>query len=118
MALAQILDVVGSPSEGGALGDAHAGTARFFADLPTCRRRAPPARWAHLRRARARLQPPPGLGRAGRSGCWSANDTDALEGIIPGLAGCSMDLLADGGHPDKEGPCASCQGISDFGPSA
>jgi len=50
----------------------------------------------------------------GRTACWSATDAEELEGIISGLAGCSMDVLPDGSHPDKEGPCASCQGISDF----
>ncbi len=40
--------------------------------------------------------------------------TESLEGIVPGIAGCSMDLLSDGSHPDKEGPCASCRGITDF----
>ena len=25
-----------------------------------------------------------------------------------------METLDDGGHPDKEGPCASCQGVTDF----
>ena len=51
----------------------------------------------------------------GRKACWSALDAEALEGIVPGLAGCAMDELEpDGSHPDKEGPCASCKGITDF----
>ena len=44
--------------------------------------------------------------------CYQAQDLEALEGIIPGLAGCAVDV-ADA-HPEKEGPCASCQGVSDF----
>jgi alkylation response protein AidB-like acyl-CoA dehydrogenase len=48
----------------------------------------------------------------GYEACYQAQDLDALEGIIPGLAGCAVDV-ADR-HPEKEGPCASCQGVSDF----
>jgi alkylation response protein AidB-like acyl-CoA dehydrogenase len=112
----QILDAVALTEQGAAaLGDAHAGTARFFADL--CHVQAARAA-GEVGRICAELvhgyNRHPAWDEQGRSACWSANDTDALEGIIPGLAGCSMDLLADGGHPDKEGPCASCQGISDF----
>ncbi len=112
----QILDAVALTEQGAAaLGDAHAGTARFFADL--CHVQAARAA-GEVGRICAELvhgyNRHPAWDEQGRSACWSASDTDALEGIIPGLAGCSMDLLADGGHPDKEGPCASCQGISDF----
>jgi hypothetical protein len=48
----------------------------------------------------------------GYKACYQAQDLDALEGIIPGLAGCAVDVPDL--HPDKEGPCASCQGVSDF----
>ncbi len=44
--------------------------------------------------------------------CYQAQDLEALEGIIPGLAGCAEDVSDD--HPEKEGPCASCRGVSDF----
>ncbi len=44
--------------------------------------------------------------------CYEAKDLEALEGIIPGLGGCAVDV-ADA-HPDKEGPCASCNGVTDF----
>jgi hypothetical protein len=50
----------------------------------------------------------------GRRMCWSAVEAEALEGIVPGLAGCAQDDLPGGGHPDKEGPCAGCKGITDF----
>jgi alkylation response protein AidB-like acyl-CoA dehydrogenase len=115
-ARAQILDAVALTENGAAvLGDAAQGTSRFFADL------------CHVQTARAAGEAGricaelvhgynrhPSWDEEGRTACWSANDADALEGIIPGLAGCSMDVLSDGSHPDKEGPCASCQGISDF----
>jgi alkylation response protein AidB-like acyl-CoA dehydrogenase len=114
---AQILDVVRLFKEGGAvLGDALPGTVRFFADL------------AHVQAARAAgevgricaelvhgYNRHPAWDEEGRKACWSARDAEALEGIVPGLSGCAMDELEpDGSHPDKEGPCASCKGITDF----
>jgi alkylation response protein AidB-like acyl-CoA dehydrogenase len=113
----QILDVLRLYRHGAAvLGDAHAGTVRFFADL---------AHWQAARTAGevgricAELvhgyNRHPAWDEEGRKACWSALDAEALEGIVPGLAGCAMDELdPDGSHPDKEGPCASCQGITDF----
>jgi alkylation response protein AidB-like acyl-CoA dehydrogenase len=113
----QILDVIRLFKEGGpVLGDAHAGTVRFFADL------------AHVQAARAAgevgricaelvhgYNRHPAWDEEGRKACWSALDAEALEGIVPGLAGCAMDEVeADGSHPDKEGPCAGCKGITDF----
>ncbi|BDG05459.1 acyl-CoA dehydrogenase family protein [Anaeromyxobacter oryzae] len=50
----------------------------------------------------------------GLTACWQAQDLDALEGIFPGLAGCALDSVSGEAHPDKEGPCASCRGASDF----
>jgi hypothetical protein len=110
----QVMDAV-ALAEGGqaALGDALAGTARFFADL------------CHVQAARAAGE----VGRIcaelvhgynrhplwddeARKACWSADTTEALEGIVPGLAGCAMDQLDQ--HDDKAGPCASCKGITDF----
>ena len=112
----QILDAVALADQGAAaLGEAHASTARFLADL--CHVQAARAA-GEVGRICAELvhgyNRHPAWDEQGRATCWSASDTDALEGIIPGLAGCSMDLLDGGHHPDKEGPCASCQGISDF----
>ncbi|BDG07549.1 acyl-CoA dehydrogenase family protein [Anaeromyxobacter paludicola] len=50
-----------------------------------------------------------------RSVCYAAEDLEALEGIISGMAGCATDVIGEGGaHPDKAGPCASCQGLHDF----
>jgi alkylation response protein AidB-like acyl-CoA dehydrogenase len=113
----QILDVVRLREEGAAvLGDALPGTARFFADL------------AHVQAARAAgevgricselvngYNRHPAWDEDGRRACWSATDAEALDGIVAGLAGCGMDAVdPDGAHPDKEGPCASCKGITDF----
>jgi len=110
----QVLDAVALGECGQAvLGDALPGTARFFSDL------------CHVQAARA-------AGEVGRicaelvhgynrhppwdeealHACWSAASAEALEGIVPGLAGCAVDQVD--AHPDKEGPCASCQGVTDF----
>jgi alkylation response protein AidB-like acyl-CoA dehydrogenase len=116
-ARAQALDVVRLAEEGAAvLGDAHAGTVRFFSDL--CHVQAARAA-GEVGRICAELvhgyNRHPGWDADGQRACWAARDAEALEGIVPGLAGCAMDELeADGAHPDKEGPCASCKGITDF----
>jgi alkylation response protein AidB-like acyl-CoA dehydrogenase len=112
----QVLDAAELAEKGGAvLGDAAAATAHFFQDLSP----AQAARAAgEVGRICAELvhgyNRHPSWDVEGRTACWSASDAEALEGIVAGLAGCSLDVLPDGGHPDKEGPCASCQGISDF----
>jgi alkylation response protein AidB-like acyl-CoA dehydrogenase len=117
-ARAQVLDAIELADQGGAaLGDALPGTARFFADL------------CHVQSARAAGE----VGRIcaelvhgynrhphwdadGRRACWDADEAEAMEGIVAGLAGCAFDIIQpDGGHPDKEGPCASCQGVTTFG---
>ncbi|HEX9053124.1 MAG TPA: acyl-CoA dehydrogenase family protein [Anaeromyxobacter sp.] len=116
-ARAQILDVVRLAEEGAAvLGDAHASTLRFFADL--CHVQAARAA-GEVGRICAELvngyNRHPAWDEEGRKACWSATDAEALEGIVAGLAGCAVDELDEaGGHPDKEGPCASCKGITDF----
>ncbi|HEX9400671.1 MAG TPA: acyl-CoA dehydrogenase family protein [Anaeromyxobacter sp.] len=112
----QILDTVKLAEEGGpVLGDALPGTARFFADL--CHVQASRAA-GEVARICAELvhgyNRHPAWDEEGRRACWSATELDALEGIVPGLAGCAKEALDDGGHPDKEGPCASCRGITDF----
>jgi alkylation response protein AidB-like acyl-CoA dehydrogenase len=112
----QVMDAVTLADEGqAALGDALPATARFFADL------------CHVQAARAAgevgricselvhgYNRHPAWDEEGRKMCWSATESEALEGIIPGLAGCAQDDLPGGGHPDKEGPCAGCRGITDF----
>jgi alkylation response protein AidB-like acyl-CoA dehydrogenase len=112
----QVMDTV-ALADGGhpALGDALPGTARFFADL--CHVQAARAA-GEVGRICAELvhgyNRHPAWDEDGRRLCWSAVEAEALEGIVPGLAGCAQDDLPGGGHPDKEGPCASCRGITDF----
>jgi alkylation response protein AidB-like acyl-CoA dehydrogenase len=113
----QILDVVRLADEGGpVLGDGLPGTVRFLSDL--CHVQAARAA-GEVGRICAELvygyNRHPAWDAEGRKACWSALDAEALEGIAAGLASCAEDVVElDGGHPDKEGPCAKCKGLSDF----
>ncbi len=78
----------------------------------TCRRRA---RRARSGRICAELvhgyNRHPAWDEDGRKACWSALDAEALEGIVPGLAGCAMDELEpDGEPPGQGGPLRVVQG--------
>ncbi|WP_242393374.1 acyl-CoA dehydrogenase family protein [Anaeromyxobacter oryzisoli] len=113
---AQILDAVALADGGAAaLGDALPGTARFLADL--CHVEAARAA-GEVGRICAELvhgyNRHPAWDEEGRRACWSAVDAEALEGIVAGLAGCACDQVEGEHHPEKEGPCASCRGITDF----
>ncbi len=45
----------------------------------------------------------------------TAEELDGLETLIPGIAAVATDVVgADGSHPQKAGPCASCQGLDEF----
>ena len=47
--------------------------------------------------------------------CFSAEELDELEETMPGIAAMAVDVVkANGAHPLKAGPCASCAGASDF----
>ncbi len=110
----QIMDAVALAEGGGAaLGDALPATARFFADL--CHVQAARAA-GEVGRICAELvhgyNRHPAWDENARHECWSAADAEALEGLVPGLAGCAADQVD--AHADKEGPCASCKGMSDF----
>jgi hypothetical protein len=49
------------------------------------------------------------------AGCFNADELDALESLLPGIAACAEDVVdAAGKHPAKAGPCASCEGLQDF----
>ncbi len=57
----------------------------------------------------------PAWDEAGYRGCYQADELDELEAIIPGIAACATDVIgADGSHPRKAGPCASCNGAEQF----
>ena len=54
----------------------------------------------------------------GHQACYVSNELDALEEVIPGIAATAhfyTDVLdVDGAHPDKEGPCATIEGLEPF----
>jgi alkylation response protein AidB-like acyl-CoA dehydrogenase len=57
----------------------------------------------------------PAWDEEGYKGCYRSDELDSLEGLIPGIASCATDVVgADGSHPVKAGPCASCQGLEGF----
>jgi alkylation response protein AidB-like acyl-CoA dehydrogenase len=48
-------------------------------------------------------------------GCYQQDELDALEGFMPGIAACGLDVIGnDGSHPQKAGPCAKCNGAEEF----
>ena len=50
-----------------------------------------------------------------RRQCYTVEDVEQLEDLIPGLGCCAVDVVgADGSHPAKAGPCARCQNLPDF----
>ena len=47
--------------------------------------------------------------------CFSAQELDELEETMPGIAAIALDVIeANGRHPMKAGPCATCTGASEF----
>jgi alkylation response protein AidB-like acyl-CoA dehydrogenase len=57
----------------------------------------------------------PAWDEAGYKGCFYRDELEELEGFIPGIAACSLDVVEnDGSHPLKAGPCAKCNGAEQF----
>jgi alkylation response protein AidB-like acyl-CoA dehydrogenase len=57
----------------------------------------------------------PAWDEAGYKGCFYRDELEELEGFIPGIAACSVDVVEnDGSHPPKAGPCARCNGAEQF----
>jgi alkylation response protein AidB-like acyl-CoA dehydrogenase len=57
----------------------------------------------------------PSWDEEGTRGCFLREEIDELEGFIPGIAACTVDVLGeDGSHPKKAGPCAKCNGADTF----
>jgi alkylation response protein AidB-like acyl-CoA dehydrogenase len=51
----------------------------------------------------------------GRQRCFSACELDEFEQTMPGIAAFAVDVVGtDGSHPQKAGPCAGCEGLSEF----
>ncbi len=57
----------------------------------------------------------PSWDKADARGCFLQEEIDELEGFIPGISACTVDILGDdGSHPQKAGPCAKCNGADTF----
>jgi alkylation response protein AidB-like acyl-CoA dehydrogenase len=57
----------------------------------------------------------PAWDEAGYKGCFYRDELEELEGFIPGIAACSVDVVEnDGSHAPKAGPCAKCNGAEQF----
>jgi alkylation response protein AidB-like acyl-CoA dehydrogenase len=57
----------------------------------------------------------PAWDEQGIRGCWHQDELDAIEALIPGINGYSLDVVkSDGSHPQKAGPCVKCHGAQPF----
>jgi len=57
----------------------------------------------------------PSWGEEGRKRCFTACELDQYEETMPGISAFVVDVIGeDGGHPEKAGPCAGCEGASEF----
>jgi alkylation response protein AidB-like acyl-CoA dehydrogenase len=50
----------------------------------------------------------------GHKACFMSDELDQYEGFIPGISTLATDVITDGVHPIKAGPCAGCAGSVDF----
>ncbi|HUY94134.1 MAG TPA: acyl-CoA dehydrogenase family protein [Terracidiphilus sp.] len=115
----QILDVLELEARGAAdtaLSELLPGTVQFLSDL--CHVQAAEAA-GEVSRICAELvfgyKRHPSWNDAGCSECFSADEIEEFEETMPGITAMVMDVLkADGSHPEKAGPCASCARESDF----
>ncbi len=115
----QILDVLELKARGGedsSVAEGLAGLVNFMMDL------------CHVQSARASgeiaricaelvfgYNRHPSWDAEGSHGCFLQEEIDALEGYIPGIAACTVDIVgSDGSHPKKAGPCAKCNGAETF----
>ncbi len=119
----QVLDVVRVVESGGdgnpALAEELAGTAPFLADLA----RVQAARAAgEVARTCAELvfgyRSHPEWSAEACAACYGADDLDALEGVMPGIASAARgaaDVIEAGRpHPDKAGPCPDSGALEGF----
>jgi alkylation response protein AidB-like acyl-CoA dehydrogenase len=115
----QILDVLALEARGtgdASLADTLPGTVRFLSDL--CHVQSAKAA-GEVNRICAELifgyKKHPSWNDAGCNQCFSVDELAEFEQTMPGITSMVIDVLkADGSHPDKAGPCASCIGESDF----
>jgi alkylation response protein AidB-like acyl-CoA dehydrogenase len=115
----QILDVLELEARGAAdpsLADSLPGTVQFLSDL--CHVQSAKAA-GEVNRICAELvfgyKKHPSWKDAGCNQCFTMDELEEFEQTMPGITSIVMDVLkADGTHPEKAGPCASCIGENDF----
>ncbi len=115
----QILDVLELERNGpadAAAADGLTGTVQFLSDL--CHVQASQAA-GEVSRICAELvfgyNEHPAWDERGCKQCFSVDDLDELEETMPGIAAMATDVVtANGSHPLKAGPCATCAGAGDF----
>jgi alkylation response protein AidB-like acyl-CoA dehydrogenase len=114
----QILDVQELEARGGddpVVAEDLAATLQFFSDL------------CHVQSARASGEVSricaelvygynrhPAWDSEGHKACFMSDELDQYEGFIPGISTLATDVITDGVHPIKAGPCAGCAGSVDF----
>jgi alkylation response protein AidB-like acyl-CoA dehydrogenase len=116
---AQILDVLELEkrgSEDAVVAEGLDGTVQFLSDL--CHTQAAQAA-GEVGRICAELvfgyNRHPAWNEEGHAGCFLASELDDYEETMPGISAYAVDVLAaDGSHPQKAGPCASCLGGGEF----
>jgi hypothetical protein len=116
---AQILDVMELESRGAmdsSMAESLPGTVQFLGDL--CHVQAAMAA-GEVNRICAELvfgyKKHPSWNDAGCNQCFSVDELAEFEETMPGITAMVLDVLkADGTHPAKAGPCATCVGESDF----
>jgi len=96
--------------------DGLAGTVQFLSDL--CHTQAAQAA-GEVSRICAELvfgyNRHPAWDEVDHRNCFLASELEAYEETMPGITACAVDVLAaDGAHPPKAGPCAGCNGNSEF----
>jgi alkylation response protein AidB-like acyl-CoA dehydrogenase len=115
----QILDVLELEQRGAGdavLADSLPGTVQFLSDL--CHVQAAQSA-GEVGRICAELvfgyNQHPSWDEEGRKRCFSACELDELEQTMPGISAFAFDVVReDGSHPMKAGPCAGCEGASEF----
>ncbi|HWG22226.1 MAG TPA: acyl-CoA dehydrogenase family protein [Terracidiphilus sp.] len=115
----QILDVVALEARGASdpgVAESLPGTVEFLSDL--CHVQAAQAA-GEVSRICAELvfgyKRHPSWNDSGCSQCFSVEELQDFEETMPGITTMVLDVLkADGTHPDKAGPCATCAGENDF----
>jgi alkylation response protein AidB-like acyl-CoA dehydrogenase len=115
----QILDVMELEQRSGAdaiLAESLPGTVEFLSDL--CHVQAAQAA-GEVGRICAELvfgyNQHPSWDDEGRKRCFNACELDQFEQTMPGISAFAGDVIGeDGSHPQKAGPCAGCEGASEF----